>query len=75
MIDVPQEVFDRIGERQPCGFNFRYNPKDADYGVGITTDEVIPQLTSFEEALRVGKALQEAIFGKPVVQKTLIYYS
>jgi hypothetical protein len=45
-----------------------------EYGVGPVTDGTIPQLTNMEEAVRVGNALQQSIFGVPVQQKTLMHY-
>lgn len=74
MQDVPQEAFERAGVPQVCGFKFKYNPADSEYGVGVVTDGTIPQLTSLEEALRVGKALQATLFGTPVKQKTRLHW-
>lgn len=63
MQKVPQEFFNKANERKPWGFEFHYRPDDADYGIGITTDAVIPQYASYREAARVAEALQMAIFG------------
>lgn len=74
MIEVPEEYFHKAGVRGVCGFEFRYDPSNPEYGVGVITDGTIPQLTNLEEAGRVAKKLQHTIFGVPVQQQTRLHW-
>ena len=73
-IAIPEEYFHEAEVRGVCGFKFRYDLDDAAYGVGVITDGTIPQLTNLKEAHRVEMALQKAIFGVPVEQKTRLHW-
>lgn len=63
MVTVPQEFFDKAGVKRVCGFEFKYAPDNPRYGIGVVTDGTIPPLANLEEAARVGRALQQQIFG------------
>lgn len=62
MIQVPHDAFARAGVRQVCGFEFMYDPADANYGVCVRTDGTLPQVSSVIEAGRVGGELQRVLF-------------
>ena len=62
IIEVPREAFDRAGVRPVCGFDFMYNPNDAQYGVCVRTDGTLPQIAHVIEAGRVGSELQRVLF-------------
>lgn len=74
MQDVPLEYFIKAGVRPVCGFVFRYDPADEEYGVAAVTDGDMPQMKNFEAACLVGKALQKVIFGVDAKPKTPTYY-
>lgn len=73
MQKVPEEYFEKSGERKPYGFEFYYRSDNAEYGVGVTTDGTIPQFASLKEAARVAESLQMAIFGVPAQVRTRDY--
>jgi len=62
MKDVPKAAFAEAQVREVCGFVFRYDPNDPDYGVGVVTDGTIPPLSNLEAALDVGRRLQAVLF-------------
>lgn len=74
MQNVPQEVFERAGVPRVCGFEFKFDPERPEYGVGVVTDGTIPQLANLEEAARVGKILQAALFDGRATEQTRLHW-
>lgn len=74
MVEVPEEFFRKAEVRGVCGFEFRYDPSSPEYGVGVITDGTIPQIANIEEAGRVAKKLQRAIFGVPAKQQMRLHW-